>query len=112
MRSFISVAWKLARTELSKQSPAAHRDLDPDRAAAAREHQRRVLCYPLKDRMLDLDDFLDARSRVVAGASALDPEVVRRMIRPENERLARLTPRARADGRRTKPTSASPSVWT
>jgi len=71
---------------------AAHRDLDPDRAAAAREHQRRVLCYPLKDRMLDLDDFLGARSRVVAGGSALDPEVVRRVIRPRDERLTRLTP--------------------
>jgi len=38
--------------------------------------------YLRKDRMLDLDDFLDARSRVVAGGSALDPEVVRRMIHP------------------------------
>ena len=43
--------------------------------------------YLRKDRMLDLDDFLDARSRVVAGGSAIDPEIVRQMIRLEDERL-------------------------
>ncbi len=32
--------------------------------------------YLLKDRVLDVDDFLDAVRRVAAGGSALDPEVV------------------------------------
>ncbi len=32
--------------------------------------------YLLKDRVLDVDDFLDALARVAAGGSALDPEVV------------------------------------
>jgi DNA-binding NarL/FixJ family response regulator len=36
--------------------------------------------YLLKDRVFDVDDFLDALRRVAAGGSALDPEVVRRLI--------------------------------
>jgi DNA-binding NarL/FixJ family response regulator len=36
--------------------------------------------YLLKDRVFDVDDFLDALSRVAAGGSALDPEVVSRLI--------------------------------
>jgi DNA-binding NarL/FixJ family response regulator len=36
--------------------------------------------YLLKDRVLDVDDFLDALRRVAAGGSALDPEVVVRLI--------------------------------
>ena len=38
--------------------------------------------YLLKDRVLDVDDFLDALPRVAAGGSALDPEVVGRLLRP------------------------------
>jgi len=53
--------------------------------------------YLLKDRVLDVADFLDALERVAAGGSALDPEVVARLIgqRRETDRLARLTPRER-----------------
>lgn len=36
--------------------------------------------YLLKDRVLDVGDFLDALARVAAGGSALDPEVVARLI--------------------------------
>jgi DNA-binding NarL/FixJ family response regulator len=36
--------------------------------------------YLLKDRVLDLDDFLDAVRRVAAGGSALDPEVVAALL--------------------------------
>ncbi len=36
--------------------------------------------YLLKDRVLDVDDFLDTLRRVAAGGSALDPEVVARMV--------------------------------
>jgi DNA-binding NarL/FixJ family response regulator len=36
--------------------------------------------YLLKDRVLDLDDFLDAVRRVAAGGSALDPEVVAALV--------------------------------
>jgi DNA-binding NarL/FixJ family response regulator len=48
--------------------------------------------YLLKDRVLDVDEFLDALTRVAAGGSALDPEVVSRLLgRPD--RLGSLTPR-------------------
>jgi DNA-binding NarL/FixJ family response regulator len=36
--------------------------------------------YLLKDRILDVDDFLDVLRRVANGGSALDPEVVARLI--------------------------------
>jgi DNA-binding NarL/FixJ family response regulator len=50
--------------------------------------------YLLKDRVLDLDDFLDALARVADGGSALDPEVVGRLLRP-HDALATLTARER-----------------
>jgi DNA-binding NarL/FixJ family response regulator len=53
--------------------------------------------YLLKDRVGDLTIFLDAVRRVAAGGSALDPEVVQRMVgRPRRESpLDDLTPRER-----------------
>ena len=36
--------------------------------------------YLLKDRVLDVDDFLDAARRVAGGGSALDPQVVATLI--------------------------------
>ena len=36
--------------------------------------------YLLKDRVLDVEDFLDTLVRVAAGGSALDPEVVARLV--------------------------------
>ena len=38
--------------------------------------------YLLKDRTLDVDDFLDTIERVARGGSALDPEVVAHLLRP------------------------------
>jgi DNA-binding NarL/FixJ family response regulator len=50
--------------------------------------------YLLKDRVLDLDDFLDALARVAGGGSALEPEVVARLIAVHRAGpLSRLTPR-------------------
>jgi DNA-binding NarL/FixJ family response regulator len=53
--------------------------------------------YLLKDRILDVDEFLDAADRVAAGGSALDPEVVKHLLAPPKEdgMLAALTPRER-----------------
>jgi serine/threonine-protein kinase PknK len=53
--------------------------------------------YLLKDRVLDVDDFMDALRRVAAGGSALDPEVVSLLLSPlrSTDRLATLTPRER-----------------
>jgi DNA-binding NarL/FixJ family response regulator len=51
--------------------------------------------YLLKDRVLDVDDFLDSLRRVASGGSALDPLVVEQLIGPRgtNDPLAALTPR-------------------
>lgn len=51
--------------------------------------------YLLKDRVLEVDDFLEALTRVARGGSALDPEVVAALVR-QNRRddpLALLSPR-------------------
>jgi DNA-binding NarL/FixJ family response regulator len=53
--------------------------------------------YILKDRVADIDRFLDAIRRVADGGSALDPEVVSRMLgrRRAVDPLEGLTPRER-----------------
>jgi DNA-binding NarL/FixJ family response regulator len=53
--------------------------------------------YLLKDRVGEVDRFLDAVRRVAAGGSVLDPEVVRHMLgrRREEGSLAALSPRER-----------------
>ena len=53
--------------------------------------------YLLKDRITDLDRFVDAVRRVGAGVSALDPEVVSQLLgrRRRQDPLAALTPRER-----------------
>jgi DNA-binding NarL/FixJ family response regulator len=53
--------------------------------------------YLLKERVGDVESFLDAVTRVASGGSALDPEVVSRMLgrrRPDGP-LDRLSPRER-----------------
>jgi DNA-binding NarL/FixJ family response regulator len=52
--------------------------------------------YLLKDRVSDVDSFLDAVRRVANGGSALDPEVVSQMVgRRDDDPLQELTPRER-----------------
>ena len=53
--------------------------------------------YLLKDRILDVDEFLEAAQRVTDGGSALDPEVVKQLLAPQqdDDALADLTPRER-----------------
>ncbi|HEY8114058.1 MAG TPA: response regulator transcription factor [Actinomycetes bacterium] len=53
--------------------------------------------YLLKDRILDLEDFLDALRRVAGGGSALDPEVVASLLAPTRREpeFAQLTERER-----------------
>jgi DNA-binding NarL/FixJ family response regulator len=64
-------------------------DLVGDRAAG--------VGYLLKDRVADLHVFLDAVRRVAGGGSALDPEVVQRMVgrRRDDSPIDELTPRER-----------------
>lgn len=52
--------------------------------------------YLLKDRVLDVDDFLATAPRVAAGGSALDPKVVASLVAPAGDGpLARLSTRER-----------------
>jgi DNA-binding NarL/FixJ family response regulator len=55
------------------------------------------LGYLLKDRVGDLDTFIEAVRRVAGGGSALDPEVVSRLLgrRRDDDPLAALSPRER-----------------
>jgi DNA-binding NarL/FixJ family response regulator len=53
--------------------------------------------YLLKDRVIDVADFVDAVRRVGTGGTALDPEVVAQLLGHRGEsRLAELTARERA----------------
>jgi DNA-binding NarL/FixJ family response regulator/class 3 adenylate cyclase len=53
--------------------------------------------YLLKDRVADIDEFCAAVRRVAEGGSALDPEVVSRLVgrRRRDDPIAELTPRER-----------------
>jgi DNA-binding NarL/FixJ family response regulator len=51
--------------------------------------------YLLKDRVLDVADFLDAAERVAGGGSALDPELVATLVRRDDDGLGRLSVRER-----------------
>ncbi|GIH19268.1 response regulator transcription factor [Rugosimonospora africana] len=53
--------------------------------------------YLLKDRVLNAEQFIDAVRRVAAGGTAMDPEVIAKLLTAgtRNAPLARLTPRER-----------------
>ncbi|MFI6516749.1 response regulator [Spirillospora sp. NPDC050679] len=53
--------------------------------------------YLLKDRVAQVDEFLDALDRIAAGGAAFDPEVVRQLVNRSShgDPLSRLTPRER-----------------
>jgi DNA-binding NarL/FixJ family response regulator len=53
--------------------------------------------YLLKDRVLEVDEFLDSLARVARGGSVLDPEVVASLVRPSrpDDPLGGLTARER-----------------
>ncbi len=54
--------------------------------------------YLLKDRVAQVEEFLDALERIRAGGAAIDPEVVRQLVvrTTHSDPLARLTPRERS----------------
>ncbi|MGW7046749.1 response regulator [Streptomyces avermitilis] len=51
--------------------------------------------YLLKDRVGQVEEFVDALSEVADGGTVVDPEVVRQLLRRRRDPLARLTPRER-----------------
>jgi DNA-binding NarL/FixJ family response regulator len=70
--------------------------------------------YLLKDRVMDVGQFIDAVRRVAAGGTVMDPEVVSELLakRARDEQIGRLTPRERevlacmAEGRSNAAVSA------
>lgn len=55
--------------------------------------------YLLKERVGNVEEFVEALQRVAAGATVVDPEVVRQLLRHRRDPLARLTPANRRSSR-------------
>nr|MDT0659326.1 response regulator transcription factor [Micromonospora sp. DSM 115978] len=51
--------------------------------------------YLLKDRIGEVEEFVEALTRVAAGGTVVDPEVVRQLLSRRRDPLRRLTPRER-----------------
>jgi DNA-binding NarL/FixJ family response regulator len=71
--------------------------VEPDYAQALLADSAEGVGYLLKDRVADIERFVDAVRRVAAGGSALDPEVVSNLVGRSlgDGPLERLTPRER-----------------
>ena len=71
--------------------------VEPDYALELLADDAEGVGYLLKDRVADLERFIDAVRRVGEGGSALDPEVVSRLLgrRRQEDPLAEISPRER-----------------
>ena len=72
--------------------------IEATHALALFEERPEGFGYLLKDRVLEIDDFVDAVRRIGLGGTAVDPEVVSQLIgrrRQADGPLAELTPRER-----------------
>jgi DNA-binding NarL/FixJ family response regulator len=71
--------------------------VEPDYAQALLADSAEGVGYLLKDRVADVERFIDAVHRVAGGGSALDPEVVSHLVgrHREDDPIERLTPRER-----------------
>ena len=72
--------------------------IEATHALALFEERPEGFGYLLKDRVLEIDDFLDAVRRVGRGGTAIDPEVISQLIgrrHKDDGPLAGLTPRER-----------------
>jgi DNA-binding NarL/FixJ family response regulator len=70
--------------------------VEPAYATELLADSRGGIGYLLKDRVMEVDDFLDAVRRVADGGTALDPEVIAQLVsRRTDGPLAELTPRER-----------------
>jgi DNA-binding NarL/FixJ family response regulator len=69
--------------------------------------------YLLKERVGRVEEFADAATRVAEGGSAVDPEVVARMLgrRRKRSSIAELSSRSRRRRPRASRTEASPRRW-
>ncbi len=89
-----------AALELRRQAPGTSvlmvsQYVEPTYAAELLGDGRGGIGYLLKDRIMDVDEFVDAVTRVAEGGTALDPEVVAELVssRAEDGPLSELTPR-------------------
>ena len=71
--------------------------VEPTYATELSSDGRGGIGYLLKDRIMDVADFLDAVQRVAQGGTALDPEVVAQLVSRggDEDPLSELTPRER-----------------
>jgi DNA-binding NarL/FixJ family response regulator len=69
--------------------------VEPAYAAELLADGRGGIGYLLKDRIMDVDDFVDAVARVARGGTALDPDVVAQLVSRKGSEgpLSELTPR-------------------
>lgn len=92
----------LAAIEARKQLPGLpilvlSQYVEPLYARELLSDQRGGVGYLLKDRVMDVGQFIDAVRRVAAGGTVMDPEVVSQLLakRTRDVPLGRLTPRER-----------------
>jgi DNA-binding NarL/FixJ family response regulator len=92
----------LAAIEARKQLPGLpilvlSQYVEPLYARELLSDQRGGVGYMLKDRVMEVGQFVDAVRRVAAGGTVMDPEVISQLLakRARDEPLGRLTPRER-----------------
>jgi DNA-binding NarL/FixJ family response regulator len=71
--------------------------VEPTHALALFTDNAEGFGYLLKDRVVEIDEFLDAIRRVARGGTAIDPEVIAELVgrRRDNGPIGELTPRER-----------------
>ncbi len=67
--------------------------VEPHLAARLAAERPASFGYLLKDRVLDLQQFLDALTRVMGGGTVMDPLVISSLMRRSSNRLSALSPR-------------------
>ena len=95
--SFTDEGARASRARTRTQSWACHFSQHVDTSHAVKLVSRGGFGYLLKDRVLQVAEFLSAAERVAGGGSALDPQVVASLVsaRGEDDPLADLTERER-----------------
>ena len=93
----LRAALELRRTAPETAILMVSQYVEPTYAAELLGEGRGGIGYLLKDRIMDVDEFVEAVGRVAQGGTALDPEVVAQLVssRDGDRPLAELTPRER-----------------
>ncbi len=93
----LRAALELRRTVPETSIVMVSQYVEPAYAAELLGDGRGGIGYLLKDRIMDVGEFVEAVRRVAQGGTALDPEVVAQLVSSKDgdEPLAELTPRER-----------------